>query len=124
MAYPPNTGAMPGPKIQIPIMTDNLGMDQKACCQSQQPSKGQGPRQSNGVPRARLLTVDEALQYSPLSSIVPFSSSRFLGLRCDALDHANDVIDGQVSLVLHLPIVRAHDPFFKRNWRRIKRGSQ
>jgi len=33
--------------------------------------------QPNGRnPQARLLTVDEALQYSPLSSIVPFSSGK------------------------------------------------
>ena len=81
MAYPPNTAAMPGPKIHVPITTNNLGVDQKTCFQSQQHSQEQGSRQPNGVPRARLLTVDEALQYSPLSSIVPFSSSEFFSLR-------------------------------------------
>ena len=124
MAYPPNTGAMPGPKVHIPIMTDNRGVDQKTCYQSQQHSQGQGSRQPNGVPRARLLTVDEALQYSPLSSIVPFSSSEFFSRRQDALDHINDVVDFQASLVPQQPIVRALGQFFKHNWRRVERGSQ
>lgn len=39
---------------------------------------GQPNGQPNGqsTPQARLLTVDEALQYSPLSSIVPFNSGK------------------------------------------------
>ena len=34
-----------------------------------------------GTPRARLLTVDEALQFSPLSSIVPFHSGMQISVR-------------------------------------------
>ena len=34
-----------------------------------------GPSNSASTPPARLLTVDEALQFSPLSSIVPFNPS-------------------------------------------------
>ena len=40
---------------------------------------GPGPQQSNGaIPaRSRLLGVDDALKYSPFSSIVPFGSGKY-----------------------------------------------
>ncbi|MCJ1231905.1 Sister chromatid cohesion protein 2, partial [Toensbergia leucococca] len=65
---------MPSPVFFAPT-TNNRGIPPNKGQQYHQPSSTNGVRQSNGADPhpARLLTVDEALQYSALSSVVPFS---------------------------------------------------
>ena len=76
MAYPTyNQKAMAATNRHT---VDVYGQAQQNASQSQQLSNQDASKQLNGTPRARLLTVDEALQYSPLSSISPFSSSKSL----------------------------------------------
>lgn len=68
-----------------------------------QPLKG-------GVPaRPRLLGVDEALKYSPFSSIVPFSS----GWPYTNFGNCQALIL-QISYLLHMPNFKAHNHSFQR----------
>ena len=73
-----NAVGMPSPVFFAPT-TNNRGIPPNKGQQYHQPSSTNGVRQSNGADPhpARLLTVDEALQYSALSSVVPFSPGRF-----------------------------------------------
>lgn len=66
------------PAPHLATVTDSRGSSLKKSCQTPQYPLENVPSQLNGTPRARLLTVDEALQYSPLSSVVPFDSSEIL----------------------------------------------
>ena len=68
-------GPTPAPYLG---MTDSREASLKKSGQAPQTPLGNVSSQINGAPRARLLTVDEALQYSPLSSVVPFNSSEIL----------------------------------------------
>ena len=65
----------PVPNPYLATMTDSQGASIKKPYQPPQHALDNVLSQLNGAPSARLLTVDEALQYSPLSSVVPFSSS-------------------------------------------------
>ncbi len=75
---PPSSvaGSMPDPTST----TDGPGIPHRGMYQANQlqPTLLHVNGQPNGqsAPQARLLTVDEALQYSPLSSIVPFTSGK------------------------------------------------
>ncbi len=70
---PPSSvaGSIPDP-ISTP---DGAGIPHRGMYQLQSTvAHVNGQPNGQSTPQARLLTVDEALQYSPLSSIVPFSS--------------------------------------------------
>ena len=84
----------PGPKPTpyLATMTDSREASLKKSCLAPQYPLEKIPGQLNGAPRPRLLTVDEALQYSPLSSVVPFDSSEILNFVRKLQDTANHII--------------------------------
>ena len=73
-------------------MTDSREASLKQSCPAPQYPLENGPSQLNGAPRPRLLTVDEALQYSPLSSVVPFDSSEIFIFVRKLQDIADQII--------------------------------
>jgi hypothetical protein len=69
-----HAGGVPASTFLAPT-TDNRGMPQRKTPQYHHPLSPYGIRQATGVNEShtRLLTVEEALQFSPLSSVVPFN---------------------------------------------------
>lgn len=116
--------AMAAPAAPHPTMNDSHGVVQKASYQPLQRLQGIPSRQPNGSPKSRLLTVDEALQYSPLSSIVPFSSSKSWCSVQSILDHAHYVNIHQTLSEHRLPIFPALSQSFQQSWMKIEPGSQ
>ncbi len=69
-----HAGGVPASSFLAPT-TDNRGIPQRKTPQYYHPLPTYGVRQANGAnyTHTRLLTVEEALQFSPLSSVVPFN---------------------------------------------------